>query len=97
MPDDGPLRPSSPTAMHALDVEWYRPDPRRRLLPYWLGGGALVAAGRASLAARSSTRRRGPWAVGLERAALAERLRAAHRRTLDGAPAPSTNCPGGPP
>ncbi|MCA9538209.1 MAG: hypothetical protein KC620_04945 [Myxococcales bacterium] len=38
-------QPPDLAAEHALDIEWYRPDPWRRLLPRWLLGAGLMIAG----------------------------------------------------
>ncbi|MCA9560709.1 MAG: hypothetical protein H6704_24370 [Myxococcales bacterium] len=43
------MRPVPPAELHALDVEWFRPDPRRRLAAPWAAAVLLVTAG--SLAA----------------------------------------------
>lgn len=35
-------------AEHDKDIEWFRPDPRRRLMPAWIAGTALLAGGLAA-------------------------------------------------
>jgi len=32
-------------AEHDKDIEWFRPDPRRRLMPAWIGGSCLLGLG----------------------------------------------------